>query len=89
MNYTPTTEEVREAYPFSKCLPPFYDPDHKKELEAAEAEFDRWLAGEIRKAKAEAWDEALKTSHPQGEWCDLTRTTCFTTHNPYAEGHSI
>ncbi|WP_296249607.1 hypothetical protein [uncultured Stenotrophomonas sp.] len=53
--YTPDTNEVRFNYTA-------YESEHtERGLSGADeiefdAEFDLWLAGEIRKAKAEAWD---------------------------------
>lgn len=46
--YTPTTDEMRAVVTAHATNP-------KREA-ALGAAFDRWLAGEIRKAKDEAWE---------------------------------
>lgn len=56
--YPPTTEQVRWAYtgdePVCFCCANY--------VEEAGAEFDLWLAEEIRKAQAEAWAEGFTAS---------------------------
>ena len=55
-DYTPTTEEIRAAYEGQLIK----IGENRFELideGLAKAEFDRWLAEVIRKAKEEAWDE--------------------------------
>jgi hypothetical protein len=46
IDYTPTTEEVKDSYVSMQICLAYPNPD---------AEFDRWLAEEHRKAKEEAW----------------------------------
>jgi hypothetical protein len=48
--YTPSRSEVRKAYIASREFAFLCDEDHRR---LARAEFDRWLAKERRKAKAE------------------------------------
>lgn len=45
--HTPTTEEVREDWSW----------DTHRDPEVGRVSFDRWLAAELRRAKAEAWEE--------------------------------
>ena len=58
-DYTPTTEEVRDAFAirkwdnFQRNYPNSHD---KTERDAERERFDRWLA----QVKAEAWDEAYR-----------------------------
>ena len=61
MTYTPTTQDVREAYPHSKCLPAFYDPSHAQAVEDAQSEFDRWLREERNKARLEILEDMRDT----------------------------
>lgn len=49
LRYTPTTEEVSKSYVWFR--------DQAFTDEKLKAEFDRWFAEVIRKAKEEAWDE--------------------------------
>lgn len=75
MTYTPTTREVRKAY---AQLMHGWDEENVRYVEETEAEqeFDNWLAEELRKAKAQAWDEG----HEDGAW---------NTHNALAIEHLI
>ena len=50
--YTPNTEAVREQY--TQEQPPQIGTISEKG-----AEFDRWIAEERRKAKAQGWDHAM------------------------------
>ena len=59
-DYTPTTEEVREAYPHASILPPFYSPEHAPAVEAKLAEFDRWLAETLTAHDREVAAKALE-----------------------------
>lgn len=52
-NYTPTTEEVREAYLDRKDFEDAVSFIERRGDEVATAEFDRWLAT----MKAEAWEQ--------------------------------
>lgn len=52
MTYTPSTEEVAEAY-WAVSGEPSRDSE-------ASQEFYRWLAEYTRQQREEAWDEALK-----------------------------
>lgn len=67
-DYTPTTETVRGDYTAHSAT---YAGKPSSE---SGAEFDRWLAGEIRKAKEQAWDEGFSA----GYWDAKTP-------NPYTE----
>ena len=49
-------------------------------IEAAEAQFNRWYAAEIRKAKAEAWEEGITASGINLDW-----QLHLLDHNPYTE----
>jgi len=72
--YTPTTEDVRDAYPLGRILPAFYDPDYGPTIERREREFDRWLAEHDRTVIAAYLDklaEELVTAgwaRPAREW---------------------
>lgn len=53
-DYTPTTDEIEESFVYQQ-----YDTNGRFDTaEAAARSFDRWLAAEIRKAKAEGVREA-------------------------------
>lgn len=69
INYTPSTQEIRNAYA------QWYH-------ETGFAEFDRWYAEEIRKAKEEAWDKGNEAA-----WFDADQGRQFSpepeTPNPY------
>ena len=70
--YTPTTNEVRNAYRLSD-----QDIDGSPYLpEKSDAEFDRWLAG----VKAEAWEEGAMQGHDDHEFGVEVWT------NPYRNG---
>lgn len=56
--YTPTTEQVREA-----CILGHYPLPSLKQRSELGADFDRWLAKVRAEAKAEAWAEG----HAAGE----------------------
>ena len=74
-DYTPTTEEVREAYVIDdECV--FMTSKAQWTAE----EFDRWLAD----VKAQAWEEGNKQAHQDidGEW-----PTSYTP-NPYRQGEN-
>lgn len=55
-DYTPTTEEVREAWIIARYWDDYelFDIDEKMRDEES-AQFDRWL----KQVKAEAWDEGF------------------------------
>jgi len=61
--YTPTTDDVRTRYTddragigaWTRC-----DESVERAVESANAEFDRWYAAEIARAKAEALREAAE-----------------------------
>lgn len=77
--YTPTTDSMRRAYValrLSTMLAPSNSMDEARA--AAGSEFDRWLASEIRRAKAEAWDEGYERADPDLFWHDGGRD-----NNPY------
>ena len=65
--YTPTTEEVRKRSRMVRAGKLYF-----KELRITDAEFDRWLAEVIRKAKSQAWTEGAKA-----DW---------NVNNPYWQG---
>ena len=79
MTYTPTTEQVEEAWGSR------YDGENTsatgKERAGYYAEFDRWLAGEIRKAQAEAWQEGYSDCMDY----HLSNGLKGTETNPYTE----
>jgi hypothetical protein len=58
--YTPTTSEVQQGYTETIRLGQSSD-EWVQETAHKVAAFDRWLAGEIRKAKAEALRQAADT----------------------------
>lgn len=59
--YTPTTEQVREAYSLDPYID-YYDPVNAGALHAqARRDFDRWLAAHDRETARKAWDEAADT----------------------------
>ena len=68
-NYTPTTEYVRDFYAKFNAnlgMHPGYDDEP---YDAAEAEFDRWLAATIRAAQDDARaDAASKLASVVGFW---------------------
>lgn len=59
--YTPTTEEVREAYLDRKDFEDAVSFIERRGDEVAAAEFDRWL----NTVRAEAWDEGYDAA-PMG-----------------------
>lgn len=82
--YTPTTEDVREAYPHAALLPPFYDPEHAAVVAEKHEEFDRWLAEHDREVCLEPeieWEYACR--YPGGGddverlgWCCVGQVAC-------------
>lgn len=55
MDYTPTTEDVRDRY-FECANWAAYEIQNELAIrQETDAEFHRWFAEEIRKAKTEAW----------------------------------
>lgn len=59
--YTPTTEDVRDAYTHGAALlPPYYSDGFQAALAGRRAEFDRWLAAHDREVAARAWDEGYE-----------------------------
>ncbi|WP_044496100.1 hypothetical protein [Nesterenkonia massiliensis] len=58
--YTPSTEAAREHY--TREQPPQIGTVSEKG-----AELDRWLAAEIRKVKAQAWDEG-RSAEQEYRW---------------------
>lgn len=67
--YTPTTEQVRETYA-ALC-----------KTDAADVEFDRWIAAHDRATAARAWDEAVRSMRYE----DGTPVELVTNINPYRE----
>lgn len=59
-DYTPTTEEVRTCFS--------YDTVARDWSDERKAEFNRWLAEELRKAKAEAWEHARRELRAIPHW---------------------
>lgn len=53
MTWTPSTEEVRNCYIDS--VESHVEPTNREELVA---EFNRWLQGELQKARDSVWDVA-------------------------------
>ena len=81
--YTPTTEDVSRRYMFG-CWQEYEDTsgDYR-------AEFDRWFAEVIRKAKSEAWEEG----ETDGEWnyqnqYRIARGGIEGITNPYRQGET-
>lgn len=76
--WTPSTEQVRQGYaidPEFEYSDPINYPAMQREAERA---FDRWLAGVIRQAQAEAWYE--------GYWVGIRGTDDpGNIDNPYKE----
>jgi hypothetical protein len=66
MTYTPSTDEVREKY----------GANNSKSWAKTDAEFDRWLTGEL----AKAWDEGHEKGHADGR---LNRWDWDCAPNPY------
>ena len=62
-DYVPTTLDVRGGYSASQMTSAFYAGGEEQLMEAR-AEFDRWLDGVIREAKAEALEEAADVYSP-------------------------
>lgn len=75
--YTPTTEDVRSDYAAQRLWVACNLPTHPP---AAHAEFDRWFAEEIRKAKEEAWKEGYQAGSIDGYF-----DTFEDAANPYRE----
>jgi hypothetical protein len=71
-DYTPTTEEVRSAALSDDWGSGIFPED-----------FDCWFAEELRKAKAEAWDEAGLDLHGN----DYEETEMYL-RNPYRQGEN-
>ena len=55
--YTPTTRDLRVSWVEMRA-------DGNEDIEPAQAEFDRWFAEELRKAKEEAWKEGMNYAMP-------------------------
>lgn len=72
--YTPTTEDVRGDYIAHSAT---YAGKPSSE---SGAEFDRWLADVIRKAKEQAWEEGITASGINLDW-----QLHLLDHNPYTE----
>lgn len=68
--YTPTTESIMAAY----------IADGGWTAEDRAAQFDRWHADVIRKAKADAWEEGLLSAGLDPDYTMQIMST-----NPYAE----
>lgn len=60
-DYTPTTEEVRKQYANGAS-------GWNRARSTAEKDFKRWLAEELRKAKAEAWEHARRELRAIPHW---------------------
>jgi hypothetical protein len=56
MEHTPTTGQVRGRHNANATLEPLT-------WGQADAQFDRWLAEELRKAREEAWDECYAAGY--------------------------
>ena len=65
---TPTTEEIREAFA-SRFWDDYsvYQPT-EEDLGEERANFDRWFAEELRKAKAEAWEHVGRELRAIPHW---------------------
>lgn len=74
MTYTPTTETVRGDYTAHSATYAGKPPSESG------AEFDRWHADEIRKAKADAWEEGLLSAGLDPDYTMQIMST-----NPYTE----
>jgi len=86
---TPTTEHVRAGYVLGAVAtleklgiePPAGTVDGLK------AEFDRWYAEEIRKAKEQAWDEGFTKGFYSAQVLLLDSDACESPiNNPYMGG---
>ncbi|UXO93877.1 hypothetical protein Pan2_58 [Pseudanabaena phage Pan2] len=83
--YTPTTEEVREAFVShgeSAWFPTADSYDEWKDAGGAEGEFDRWLAERDRQVAERAWDEGARHVYEGGK-CSFARDGDPCPYNPY------
>lgn len=90
--FTPTTEQVRDGYRFDSEVD-YYDPVNAGSIAAQNGRaFDRWLAENDAKVKAEAWDEGHEAGVGHGkdiaDWQNLEGYGDYDVHpkpqpNPY------
>lgn len=84
--YTPTTDVVRLRASSVQISSPYVE--HRKVEAKRRAEFDRWFAGEIRKAKVEAWEVGFSRGFYKAQVMPSNADASeATTPNPY-EGKS-
>ena len=76
--YTPTTDEVREAFRAAMLHPDDLDLD-----DAPGQAFDRWLAAHDREVAERAWDEATDTLSPHREDVAPAAVADLERRNPY------
>lgn len=76
-DYTPTTDEVREAWADSR-----WDPFGERKWSDHAAEFDRFLAAHDREVAARAWDEGAEA----GRLNTYEHRPGREMRNPYREG---
>ena len=72
--YTPTTEQVREAASLNGGIA--VEPNA----------FNRWLAAHDRETAARAWDEGFRNAEEQHD--GYAGVSGWTNNNPYREGDS-
>lgn len=70
MTYTPTTEQVRDAWTDQRCMD--LDGDHAEGCSSGKA-FDRWLTEHDQQVKAQALEEAADRMDADPEFRDPLR----------------
>ena len=73
-DYTPTTEQAREACILGRCLAPSFR--QRRELGG---DFDRWL----EQVKAEAWKQGYASGHSNAMRQIMGEPNASSTQNPY------
>lgn len=81
--HTPTTEQVRDGYRYDPEAE-YRDPLTPHHVINGRA-FDRWYAAEVRKAKAEAWDEAYQQGVDDARTADALRVDVGLGQDLYAQ----
>lgn len=66
-DYTPTTEEVQQAWAESRTTSAWFTDESTDEMSEGQEEFDRWLTAYAREVAERVWDEGYMAD-PTGSW---------------------
>lgn len=61
-HWTPSTRDVRMSYTDNRYQ------EWGAEMEEADAEFDRWFARELEKARRKGWEERARQDETERDW---------------------